>query len=178
MEEQTQPVPQFTRTMMSDTKRQIFLNSECRSHSRARGDHHVTGIQAIVLPQQTDWQTNGEKPPGDTQSSRKPTGDTQCIRSGDETARGRTFFLEPPRRPLFQIMALWQKPMTQLSEQWGISRKEIVQLCEQYSVPRPPNGKEALELLRVKFQTFDSVGPVWAGRAAASAGEDSSEAGI
>jgi hypothetical protein len=36
--------------------------------------------------------------------------------------------------------ALWQKPMTQLSEQWGISRKEIVQLCEQYSIPRPPNG--------------------------------------
>ena len=36
--------------------------------------------------------------------------------------------------------ALWQKPMTQLSEQWGISRKEIVQLCEQYSIPRPPHG--------------------------------------
>jgi Nucleotidyltransferase len=33
-------------------------------------------------------------------------------------------------------------------------------------------GKEALELLRAKFRTFDSVGPVWAGRAAAIAGED------
>ncbi|MDZ4852176.1 MAG: hypothetical protein SGI77_23045 [Pirellulaceae bacterium] len=42
------------------------------------------------------------------------------------------------RAELFE--ALWQKPMTQLSEQWGISRKEIVQLCEQYSIPRPPNG--------------------------------------
>jgi hypothetical protein len=42
------------------------------------------------------------------------------------------------RAELFE--ALWQKPMTQLSEQWGISRKEIVQLCEQYRVPRPPNG--------------------------------------
>lgn len=31
-------------------------------------------------------------------------------------------------------------------------------------------GKEALELLRVKFRTFDSVGPVWAGRVAATAG--------
>ncbi len=42
------------------------------------------------------------------------------------------------RAELFE--ALWQKPMTQLSEQWGVSRREIVQLCEQYSVPRPPNG--------------------------------------
>lgn len=42
------------------------------------------------------------------------------------------------RAELFE--ALWQKPMTRLSEQWGISRKEIVQLCEQYSIPRPPNG--------------------------------------
>lgn len=42
------------------------------------------------------------------------------------------------RAELFE--ALWQKPMTQLSAQWGISRKEIVQLCEQYSIPRPPNG--------------------------------------
>ncbi len=42
------------------------------------------------------------------------------------------------RAELFE--ALWQKPMTQLSQQWGISRKEIVLLCEQYSVPRPPNG--------------------------------------
>jgi hypothetical protein len=33
-------------------------------------------------------------------------------------------------------------------------------------------GKEALELLRAKFRTFDSVGPVWAGRAASAAGED------
>ena len=33
-------------------------------------------------------------------------------------------------------------------------------------------GKEALELLRAKFRTFDSVGPVWAGRAASTAGED------
>ena len=31
-------------------------------------------------------------------------------------------------------------------------------------------GKEALELLRTKFRTFDSVGPVWAGRAASTAG--------
>lgn len=42
------------------------------------------------------------------------------------------------RAELFET--LWQKPMTQLSEQWGISRKEIVLLCEQYCVPRPPNG--------------------------------------
>lgn len=42
------------------------------------------------------------------------------------------------RTELFK--ALWQKPMTQLSEQWGISRNEIVQLCAQYSIPRPPNG--------------------------------------
>jgi hypothetical protein len=27
-------------------------------------------------------------------------------------------------------------------------------------------------LLRAKFRTFDSVGPVWAGRAASTAGED------
>ncbi len=33
-------------------------------------------------------------------------------------------------------------------------------------------GKEALELLRTKFRTFESVGPVWAGRAAATAGKD------
>ena len=33
-------------------------------------------------------------------------------------------------------------------------------------------GREALELLRVKFRTFDSVGPVWAGRVAATAGAD------
>ncbi|MFZ4083750.1 MAG: hypothetical protein ACOYKN_21155 [Pirellula sp.] len=33
-------------------------------------------------------------------------------------------------------------------------------------------GKEALELLRAKFRTYDSVGPVWAGRAASSAGDD------
>ncbi|GEM_PF-7130390 len=33
-------------------------------------------------------------------------------------------------------------------------------------------GKEALELLRIKFRTFDSIGPVWAGRAAASTGVD------
>ena len=33
-------------------------------------------------------------------------------------------------------------------------------------------GKEALELLRAKFRTFDSIGPVWAGRAASIAGED------
>lgn len=33
-------------------------------------------------------------------------------------------------------------------------------------------GKEALELLRTKFRTFDSVGPVWAARAAMTAGED------
>ena len=32
-------------------------------------------------------------------------------------------------------------------------------------------GKEALELLRGKFRTFDSVGPVWAGRAASTAGK-------
>lgn len=33
-------------------------------------------------------------------------------------------------------------------------------------------GREALELLRVKFLTLNSVGPVMAGRAAATAGED------
>ncbi|MFN7890772.1 MAG: hypothetical protein ACK5OC_10820, partial [Pirellula sp.] len=33
-------------------------------------------------------------------------------------------------------------------------------------------GKEALELLRAKFRTFDSVGPVWAGRAASTAVEN------
>jgi len=33
-------------------------------------------------------------------------------------------------------------------------------------------GKEALELLRGKFRTFESVGPVWAGRAATTAGEN------
>lgn len=33
-------------------------------------------------------------------------------------------------------------------------------------------GKEALEVLRAKFRTFASVGPVWAGRAAATAGHD------
>jgi len=33
-------------------------------------------------------------------------------------------------------------------------------------------GKEALELLRGKFRTFDSGGPVWAGRAASTAGEN------
>ncbi len=33
-------------------------------------------------------------------------------------------------------------------------------------------GKEALQLLRAKFRTFDSVGPVWAARAAGTAGED------
>lgn len=33
-------------------------------------------------------------------------------------------------------------------------------------------GKEALELLRVKFRTFDSIGPVGAGRVAATAGAD------
>ncbi|HBJ33500.1 MAG TPA: hypothetical protein DDZ51_01825, partial [Planctomycetaceae bacterium] len=33
-------------------------------------------------------------------------------------------------------------------------------------------GKEALALLRTKFRTIDSVGPVWAGRTASTAGED------
>lgn len=42
------------------------------------------------------------------------------------------------RTELFE--ALWQQPMNKLSEQWGITRKEILQLCEQYEVPRPPNG--------------------------------------
>ena len=31
---------------------------------------------------------------------------------------------------------------------------------------------EALGLLRANFRTFDSVGPVWAGRAAETAGKD------
>ena len=36
-------------------------------------------------------------------------------------------------------------------------------------------GKEALDLLRAKFRTFNSIGPVWAGRAAATAGEDAAQ---
>ncbi len=42
------------------------------------------------------------------------------------------------RTELFE--ALWQQPMNKLAEQWGISRKEILLICEQYDVPRPPNG--------------------------------------
>jgi hypothetical protein len=42
------------------------------------------------------------------------------------------------RTELFE--ALWQQPMSKLSEQWGITRREIVQLCEQYEVPRPSSG--------------------------------------
>jgi hypothetical protein len=41
-----------------------------------------------------------------------------------------------------------------------------------HGISRAGIGKEALELLRAKFRTFDSVGPVWAGRAAATGGED------
>ena len=41
-----------------------------------------------------------------------------------------------------------------------------------HGISRVGIGKEALELLRAKFRTFDSVGPVWAGRAAVVAGED------
>lgn len=41
-----------------------------------------------------------------------------------------------------------------------------------YGMSRTGIGREALELLRVKFSTFDSVGPVWAGRVAATAGAD------
>ena len=33
-------------------------------------------------------------------------------------------------------------------------------------------GNEALQLLRAKFRSFESVGPVWDGRAAATASED------
>lgn len=40
------------------------------------------------------------------------------------------------------------------------------------AISRAGIGKDALELLRTKFRTIDSVGPVWAGRAAATAGED------
>ncbi len=41
-----------------------------------------------------------------------------------------------------------------------------------HRISRAEIGKEALDLLRAKFHTLDSVGPVWAGRAAATAGED------
>lgn len=44
-----------------------------------------------------------------------------------------------------------------------------------HEISRTGVGKEALELLRAKFRTIDSVGPVWAGRAAATAGEDESQ---
>lgn len=36
-------------------------------------------------------------------------------------------------------------------------------------------GKDALKLLRAKFRSFESVGPVWAGRAASTAGEDAGQ---
>ncbi len=41
-----------------------------------------------------------------------------------------------------------------------------------HGISRAGIGKEALQLLRAKFRTFESVGPVWAGRAASTAGED------
>ncbi len=41
-----------------------------------------------------------------------------------------------------------------------------------HAISKAGIGKEAIELLRAKFRTFDSVGPVWAGRAATTAGED------
>lgn len=41
-----------------------------------------------------------------------------------------------------------------------------------HGISRTGIGKEALKLLRAKFHAFDSVGPVWAGRAATTAGED------
>ncbi|MDZ4847988.1 MAG: hypothetical protein SGI77_01720 [Pirellulaceae bacterium] len=41
-----------------------------------------------------------------------------------------------------------------------------------HGLSRTGIGKDALQLLRAKFRTFDSVGPIWAGRAAATAGED------
>ena len=45
-------------------------------------------------------------------------------------------------------------------------------MCLHCWVSKAGIGKEALALLRAKFRTFDSVGPVWAGRAATTAGED------
>lgn len=41
-----------------------------------------------------------------------------------------------------------------------------------HKISRVGIGREALELLRAKFRIFESVGPVWAGRAASTAGED------
>jgi hypothetical protein len=41
-----------------------------------------------------------------------------------------------------------------------------------YRLSQSGIGKEALRLLQVKFRTFDSVGPVWASRAAVTAGHD------
>lgn len=41
-----------------------------------------------------------------------------------------------------------------------------------HSISRSGVGSEAMDLLRIKFRTIDSVGPVWAGRAAATAGAD------
>lgn len=41
-----------------------------------------------------------------------------------------------------------------------------------YQISRSGIGKGALELLRSKFRTIDSVGPIWAARTATTAGED------
>lgn len=41
-----------------------------------------------------------------------------------------------------------------------------------FRISRSGVGKEALELLRIKFRTFDSIGPVWAARAAVTTGID------
>lgn len=57
------------------------------------------------------------------------------------------------------VLSHYQPSLTELARKvHGLSRAGI--------------GKEALGLLRAKFRAFDSVGPVWAGRAAATAGED------
>ncbi|MFO0884671.1 MAG: GSU2403 family nucleotidyltransferase fold protein [Pirellulales bacterium] len=42
-----------------------------------------------------------------------------------------------------------------------------------HKLSRAGIGQKALELLRIKFSTLDSIGPVWAGRAAATTGENS-----
>ena len=41
-----------------------------------------------------------------------------------------------------------------------------------HKLSRTGIGKKALQLLGAKFRTFNSVGPVWAGRAAVTTGED------
>lgn len=52
-------------------------------------------------------------------------------------------------------------------------KPSLVELAKKvHGISQAGIGKEALELLRAKFRTFDSIGPVWAGRAASTAGED------